>query len=194
MAMTTKQKRNTILLIAAIVVGILCGVYYHSRATHVATPSGTSTVAGTTYSTHVSGYSLTLLKNGVEIQTLKLGEDAVAGMNLLAGDSADIQAFITKDDVNFDGHPDVAMLLGIGYGGVNLFYDYYVFDPATERFVKDPVLTEVGNPVFDHTQKTITADAKDAQDSFKTVYTWKGTGYVKGPTISDTTGTPLTEN
>ena len=71
---------------------------------------------------------------------------------------------------------------------MNAFYDYYEFDPSTERLVADPVLAQVGNPIFDPVAKTITGDAKDAQDSFKTVYTWNGKVYVKGPTISDTTG------
>ena len=144
--------------------------------------------ASSPYSMKVSGLTLTLSKNGTPIQTLTLGEDATAGMSLISGSTIGVDPFITTDDINFDGYPDVAMLTGLGYGGVNLFYDYYEFDPATERLVADPVLSQVGNPIFDKATKTITGDAKDAQDSFKTVYTWNGKAYVKGLTISDTTG------
>lgn len=187
---TNRTGQTTKIIIAIIILAALGGLYaYHVKKTTDEQAAAVSAQpTGSDYATTVSGYSLTLAKDGTPLQTLTLGEDATGDMNLLNGTSAGIEPFITGTDVNFDGHPDVAMLTGIGYGGVNAFYDYYVFDPASEKFVADPVLTQICNPVFDPVAKTVTGDAKDAQDSYKTVYAWNGTAYVKGPTVSDTTG------
>lgn len=185
---TTKTYISIVIILIVLV--FIAGVYFHdkNKAAPAAMTSSSTQVKGASYTTSVSGYTLSLKKDGTEIQTLTLGEDATAGMNLIAGSTIDIPPFITDQDVNGDGYMDVAMLTGIGYGGVNAFYDYYVFDPATEKLVADPVLTQICNPVFDAKAKTITGDAKDAQDSYKTVYTFDGTKFEKGSTVSDSTG------
>ena len=193
---TQRTGRTASFVVLAIVVIVLGGLYvYHlKKVTDIESAAVSTDVSDSVYTTEVNGLTLTLYKSGDPIQTLTLGEDATAGMNLISGSTIGTEPFITDQDVNFDGDPDVAMLTGIGYGGVNAFYDYYIFNPATEQLVADPVLTEVGNPVFDPSAKTITGDAKDAQDSFKTVYSWNGKSYVKGPTVSDSTGQVQTDD
>ncbi len=57
------------------------------------------------------------------------------------------QDILTRfEDVTFDGYKDVAVLTGVGYGGVNYFYDYYIFNVQTERLEKSDVLVGVSNP------------------------------------------------
>ena len=183
-------KTATKVILALMVLVVLGGLYVHhvKKVTDQESAAVSAQPSASPYTTQVSGFTLTLYKNGTSIQTLALGEDATADMNLLNGTSLGVEPFITGQDVNFDGYPDVAMLTGLGYGGVNAFYDYYVFDPFTEKLVADPVLAQICNPVFDPAAKTVTGDAKDAQDSYKTVYTWNGTAYEKGSTVSDSTG------
>ena len=41
---------------------------------------------------------------------------------------------VTVDDYNFDGFADIAVLESFGYGGVNMFFAVYVFDPAQSAF------------------------------------------------------------
>ena len=186
----TKTGKKTLLIIILTLIVIGAAYWYHATRNSTLPAPEASPVAqtsGSPYTTKVSGNVLFLFKNGTEIQTLPLGDDAVSALQMFGTDSG-VQPFLTTDDVNFDGYPDVAMLTGIGYGGVNAFYDYYVFDPTTERLVADPILTQICNPVFDASAKTVTGDAKDAQDSYKTVYTWNGIKYMQGPTVSDTTG------
>lgn len=194
--MNASHTGRTVKIIALVAILAALGFLYvrHVRKVTEEETAAIGGQSGPVYAATVSGLTLTLKKDGMPIQTLVLGEDATAGMNLIAGSTIDVAPFITGADVNFDGYPDAAMLVGIGYGGVNAFYDYYIFNPMTERLEKDPVLTGIGNPVFDPAAKTITGDARDAQDSFKTVYSWKNGGYVKGPTISDSTGQVETED
>ena len=49
------------------------------------------------------------------------------------------------EDINFDGYRDIALTVGIGYGGVNVVRDYYIYRPESNRFKK--VLQNVSNLV-----------------------------------------------
>jgi len=51
----------------------------------------------------------------------------------------------TTKDINLDGYKDLQILTGNGYGGVNYFYDFYLFNPQTARFDK---LVNICNPDF----------------------------------------------
>lgn len=72
--------------------------------------------------------------------------------------------FITNRDINYDHHLDLGVLVSIGYGGVNLFYEFYVWDPEAKQLVLEEGLnqgeTGVANPTFNISDKTITGNMR----------------------------------
>lgn len=62
--------------------------------------------------------------------------------------SQEIDGLLLQDDFNFDGQGDVAVLDGVGYGGVNLFYRLYLWDKTANKFhefretISNPTLTQ----------------------------------------------------
>ncbi len=115
-------------------------------------------------------------------QTIPWNDDVKAAR--AEGLVPDESIMIADKDVNFDGFLDVAILTGVGYGGVNMFYDYYIFNPVTGQAERDEVLTELGNPEFDQVAKTITTPEKNGPDYEITTYEFKNGKYVKGETKS----------
>ncbi len=61
--------------------------------------------------------------------------------------------FALAEDMNFDGFPDVRILFSQGI--VNTYYDCWLWNPESGRFVKCDEMRELSNPVFDQTAKTI---------------------------------------
>jgi len=59
-------------------------------------------------------------------------------------------------DANFDGYKDLPMLLQCGAVG-NCTYDFYLYDPATNRFVYNSFLSGLSEPEFDPQDKTVTS-------------------------------------
>lgn len=82
-----------------------------------------------------------------------------------------------KDDVNFDGYNDLAVLTGIGYGGVTEAYDYFIFNSQSGNFDKDSVLTNVCNPKFDIKQKVILSSCKSGIGYNEAIYRFNGKNY-----------------
>ena len=66
-------------------------------------------------------------------------------------------------DFNFDGFVDLWLPAGIGYAGTNYFYDIFIFDPETSRFV--PLDFEAGyqlcNPEPDSSRQAVISECKD---------------------------------
>jgi hypothetical protein len=61
-----------------------------------------------------------------------------------------------NDDVNYDGYKDLKIMISSGPVDVEIeLYDYWIFNPKSKLFHKDPVLTHVENPVFDKNGKRI---------------------------------------
>ncbi len=139
----------------------------------------------------VSGDTATLFKGEARVQTITLKDDVVDSYKFIADNADDAVGFITTQDINFDGYPDIAKLSGVGYRGVNMIYDYYLFDAVAERFETDPFLTDISNPVFDTSARTTTSHLRSGPEYFTTVYTWNGVAYKKGKIISDATGKEL---
>ncbi len=58
----------------------------------------------------------------------------------ISKDMMDYKAFISESisfkDFNFDGYTDIGVTVGIGYGGVNIFKDYYFYSPKEAKFHK----------------------------------------------------------
>ena len=67
--------------------------------------------------------------------------------------------WIVERDINFDGIPDLMIFYGyIGYGGQGGdIYHGYVWDVKTRKFRLEENFSEIPDPQFDETEKTIRA-------------------------------------
>jgi len=63
---------------------------------------------------------------------------------------------LTVVDANFDGYKDLQLLSDCGATG-NCSYDFYLYDPKTDRFVHNVFLTSLTTPSFDPAKKQVTA-------------------------------------
>ena len=58
----------------------------------------------------------------------------------ISEDMMDYKSFISEsisfEDFNFDGYTDIGVTVGIGYGGLNVFVDYYFYDPKQAQYRK----------------------------------------------------------
>src|SRR5579884_2957003 len=63
---------------------------------------------------------------------------------------------VTHEDFNFDGYPDVAMLVSTDRSSDNS-YCIWLYDPATRRFVFSPDLSRLTNPQPDPATQTVTS-------------------------------------
>jgi hypothetical protein len=75
---------------------------------------------------------------------------------------AESHGSILLDDFNFDGFTDIGIPTGIGYGGVNYFYDFYTFDRLSQTFklMPNPNGDEWCNPQLESKSKTIFTSCK----------------------------------
>jgi hypothetical protein len=71
-------------------------------------------------------------------------------------------------DYNFDGFPDVAVETSSGYGGVNLFFNVWVFTPKSGCFTK--VLSEVSNIARVADKKRLHASMKSGREAVRDEY------------------------
>ena len=71
------------------------------------------------------------------------------------------QGDVLVDDFNFDGFNDVGIPSGIGYNGVNIFYDVHRYDPKLKKLVLIPQDGfSVGNPSFDTKNKILITNSR----------------------------------
>jgi hypothetical protein len=138
----------------------------------------------------VSTSTLTLMVNNKAVQTLSLDEQGLFALNV---DSSHPDAFILDKDVNFDGYDDAAVLTSTGYAGVNYFYDYYIYNPQTEKLEKSPVLMQISNPQFDLTDKKITSHVRSGSQWYTVTYEWNGSAYIASKEVPDSTVVPTTQ-
>jgi hypothetical protein len=132
----------------------------------------------------ISGNNLLVTKEGKTIQTLALGEDALSALSLENTHIND-KKFILNHDVNFDGHDDVAILTGVGYGGVNIFYDYYIFNTTTSKLEKSDKLLQVSNPTIDIKSKKITSSYRSGPQWYSKTFKWNGSTYIVSEAITE---------
>lgn len=92
-------------------------------------------------------------------------------------ESISSKKFIINNDVNFDGVNDVAVLDGIGYGGVNLFYNYFVVNTETKKFEDYGELPHLINFTFDSESGEIESTYKIGPDMVRDEYNFTGAGY-----------------
>ncbi len=93
----------------------------------------------------IDGNTISLLIDDKSVQTISLSSDA---LDFLAT-APKAEKFITNLDVNFDGQNDVGIFVSTGYGGVNNYYDFYLYNPKIQRFEKNEQLTQISNPSVD---------------------------------------------
>ena len=126
--------------------------------------------------------SLAVLKGGKEIQLLVQDWDMTNWINgtRAASSSRKIDPFVVAD-INFDGYVDVAMLSG--YAMTIDEYDYYVFNPITERLERDVLLVKLPNPTFDAKSKTISTINSFGVRTVEQEYVFNGSTYVVGDEI-----------
>ncbi len=90
--------------------------------------------------------------------------------SLLDGDTG----LIKTEDINFDGHPDLA--ISTSFGTANLYFDYWVYDPDTGGFIS------VGNYsqlTIHKENKTLSTTEKSNAVTYKTTtYQWAPNGGV----------------
>ena len=88
-----------------------------------------------------------------------------------------IDGLLLQDDFNFDGAGDVAVLDGVGYGGVNLFYRLYLWDKAAGKFQETD--ETISNPTLTAATKTLSTEQRSGPRWYSTDYRFhKGQPYV----------------
>jgi hypothetical protein len=75
---------------------------------------------------------------------------------------AESHSSLLLDDFNFDGFTDIGIPTGIGYGGVNYFYEFYTFEHSSKTFkiMLNPDGNEWCNPQLEAKTKTIFTSCK----------------------------------
>jgi len=167
------------IIIALIVAVILGGGYLIYKNTKAEAPT-------TTFS--ISGNNLSVVSDGKIIQTVSSLDKSEYGALAFGGsDSSAVHSFITDKDMNFDGHNDVGALSGTGYGGINYFYDFYIFNPITQKLEKNDILSGVGENIrLDPVKKQILSTFKSGSGYVTYAYQWNGSTFTKSGPLSVT--------
>ena len=83
---------------------------------------------------------------------------------------ARVESVLQAVDANFDGYKDLQLLSNCGGTG-NCAYTFYLFDPATGRFVVNGFLSDLTTPSFDAATKQVTSSSNSsAADSQSEIY------------------------
>lgn len=95
----------------------------------------------------------------------------------------DSESLVIKNrDINYDHYLDVGILNSVGYGGVNRFYRFYVYDPETGRLVLEESLGQnedaVSNPTFDIQNRYLYSNMKSGQDWVREQFIFKDGKYI----------------
>ena len=64
------------------------------------------------------------------------------------------------EDFDFDGIKDIGIPTGVGYGGVNIFYNVYRLDRKAGKFVAFAAKASICNPEFDATNKILITNSR----------------------------------
>lgn len=87
------------------------------------------------------------------------------------------EGLLLQADFNFDGLGDVAVLDGVGYGGVNLFYRLYTWDKATGKF--KAFKETISNPLLDAKTRIISTSQRSGPRWYSQDYRFiKGKPYL----------------
>lgn len=64
------------------------------------------------------------------------------------------------EDFDFDGIKDIGIPTGVGYGGVNIFYNVYRLDSNKNKFVVFAEKASICNPEFDSSNKILITNSR----------------------------------
>lgn len=82
---------------------------------------------------------------------------------------------VLVDDFDFDGYLDLMIPTATGYGGVNWFYDFHHYDPATRQFVPvDDTDSDFCNPETVPAERTLRVPCKDGPAWYDNAYRFVG--------------------
>ena len=92
-----------------------------------------------------------------------------------------MKGYVSVSDFNFDGWADIAVPSGVGYSGVNYFYNLYTFQPSQSRFVLLEFPGDAGlcNPIIQIATRTIETNCKSVPRYYATDYRFaRGKPYI----------------
>lgn len=103
------------------------------------------------------------------LQEIKIGADEMemANYDLKRWGNPIITA---NADANFDSYKDLAIEIGNGYGGVNFFFNFYLFDPSDKKFKEVAELRSVCNPDIRSEERRILSSCKSGPGYEDTIY------------------------
>jgi len=110
-------------------------------------------------------------KNILEIQTkskhIRL-EKLPESLATFAKDTQREWKLFTFEDINFDGYTDIGVMAGYGYGGVNIYRDYYMYLPKKEHYEK--VFSYVEELIVHTKEKLLESRMKSGMEFFFEYY------------------------
>lgn len=80
--------------------------------------------------------------------------------------------WVTYDDINFDGIPDLLISVGITHNASSL-YKAFVWNDVTRQFYPVETFDEIQEPDFDSSAKTITSRSRDVDILYVETFKWK---------------------
>ncbi len=81
-------------------------------------------------------------------------------------------SWVTEEDINFDGIPDLMVFLGLTIHTQSV-YKAFVWNPVTRQFYYVKEFEDIQEPDFDRKAKTITSVARDVDIVYVDTYKWK---------------------
>jgi len=92
--------------------------------------------------------------SGNIVQKIPLSEDMAYSLALPMYHNIPISDIVSvTDDINFDGYKDLQVTSVLG--ATNEAYNYYIYNPSTQKFGADKTLEYLFSPTFDAKNKTI---------------------------------------
>lgn len=154
---------------------VLLGVSLNAVA--FTTPQGYATLPVTFSPTAKSEVVISQQGNTISAKLPSGKTQALGEMPDVPEGSQTIDGLVLQADFNFDGLGDVAILDGVGYGGVNLFYRLYLWNKATGKFQE--YQETISNPTLTPETKTLSTAQRSGPRWYSTDYRFnKGKPYV----------------
>ena len=116
-----------------------------------------------------STISVDFLKSGAKQLDLSFTADLCGAVN---DDIKNALTWVTEEDINFDGIPDVMVYIGTSTRAQSI-YKAYVWNPQTRQFYYVEPFEEIQEPDIDKATKTITSYVRDHEGMYIEKWKWK---------------------